>query len=284
MPERSVFSLQESLVHFLEATLTQDQDHINQLHWHIAARLVIEGGFRPDDIVPRPPLRLESTTVRGQTRHLLIYDESAARPGEQTILGGLKTKNVDVVVCLKGIGPCLAISVKGTMNAFRNLTNRMEEAAGDCTNLHIAYPTLVYGFLHAMRATREAEGVRPNDVAIGRSGAVNEGILRYHDAMARLTARADLRNDVSRYESISLILVDTEVPNRGAIYADFPGINSALRFDGFFASLYRTYDLRFVYAAKLLQKVTRRLEWAADSPAFAVDALATFMPRIGSES
>src|SRR5437762_3146836 len=102
---------------------------------------------------------METMRVRGQKKHRLIFEESAARRGEQTILGGLKTKNVDVVICLTGIGPCLAVSVKGTMNAFRNLTNRMEEAAGDCTNLHISYPTLVYGFLHVMRATRAEDGV-----------------------------------------------------------------------------------------------------------------------------
>ena len=58
------------------------------------------------------------------------------------MLGGLKTKDVDVVVSKPGIGPCVAVSIKGTLNAFRNLTNRMEEAVGDCTNLHISYPNL----------------------------------------------------------------------------------------------------------------------------------------------
>lgn len=219
----------------------------------------------------------------GVSKQLLIHDDAAARKGEQTILGGLKTKDVDVVVSLPGIGPCLAISVKGTMNAFRNLTNRMEEAAGDCTNLHISYPTLVYGFLHIIRATHEAEGVRPNDVAIWENGSLNDGIQRYHDAMARLTSRKDLRNEVSKYESIALVLVETASANRGAVNARFPTVQSPLRFDGFFASLYNTYDLRFVYAAKSLQRLTRRLEWAADSPAFGIDALSGFTPRIGNE-
>ncbi len=68
------------------------------------------------------------------------------------MLGGLKT---DVVVSKPGIGPCVAVSIKGTLSAFRNLTNRMEEAVGDCTNLHISYPNLVYGFLHVIRANPE---------------------------------------------------------------------------------------------------------------------------------
>ena len=33
---------------FVEAIQTQSQEHIKPLHWHIACRLVIEGGFHPD--------------------------------------------------------------------------------------------------------------------------------------------------------------------------------------------------------------------------------------------
>jgi hypothetical protein len=58
----------------------------------------------------------------------------------------MKSKNIDVVTSMRGIGPVLAISCKGTVGAHRNLTNRMEEAIGDCTNIHAAYPALVYGF------------------------------------------------------------------------------------------------------------------------------------------
>src|SRR6266511_4250491 len=53
---------------------------------------------------------------------------------------GLKSKAVDVVVTKEANGPVLAISVKGTGNAFWNLTNRMEEAIGDSANLHITHP------------------------------------------------------------------------------------------------------------------------------------------------
>lgn len=59
------------------------------------------------------------------------------------------------MVAINGIGPYIAVSMKGTLNAFRNLTNRMEEAVGDCTNLHITYPGLVYAFLTVLRANQE---------------------------------------------------------------------------------------------------------------------------------
>ena len=147
----TLVSLKSALKEFVEATATQNQLHIRPLHQHIVQRLVIEGGYLPEEISPRPPLRVEIVTSGGGKRKRLYFDESAARPGEQTVLGGLKTKDVDVVVSKQHVGPCLAVSVKGTFNAFRNLTNRMEEAAGDCTNLHISYPALVYGFLHVMR-------------------------------------------------------------------------------------------------------------------------------------
>ena len=123
---------------------------------------------------------------------MIEHDAEAGGSGERTLLGGLKTKAVDVVVTRNGIGPVMAISIKGTLNAFRNLTNRMEEAVGDCTNLHIAYPALVYGFLQVLRANRPGPDVPPNDVAIGADGKVVEVICRYHDVMARLADRADI--------------------------------------------------------------------------------------------
>ena len=127
---------------------TQTARHIKPLHWHIACRLVLEGGFHPDDVTPRPPFSVKKT----RSGHRLIHDPETGKGSERTLLGGLKTKNVDVVVTRNGIGPVIAISMKGTLNAFRNLTNRMEEAVGDCTNLHISYPALVYGFLHVLKA------------------------------------------------------------------------------------------------------------------------------------
>jgi hypothetical protein len=108
---------------------TQSQQHIKPLHWYVACRLVIEGGFCPDDVTPRPPFSV--TKRRGET--LLGYEPSLAGGGEATVLGGLKTKNVDVVVSKTGLGPVFAVSCKGMTGAFRNLTNRMEETIGECT-------------------------------------------------------------------------------------------------------------------------------------------------------
>ena len=82
---------------------TQSQQHIRPLHEYVTARLVLEGGFAPDELRPHPPLRVVPGTNR------LVYAPDQATSAEATILGGLKTKNVDIVATKTGIGPVLAI-------------------------------------------------------------------------------------------------------------------------------------------------------------------------------
>lgn len=266
---------------------TQSANHIKPLHWYVACRLVLEGGFHPDDITPRPPFRVQR---RSGKPPILTYDESAAGGGERTVLGGLKTKNVDVVVTRYGIGPVLAVSCKGVTGAFRNLTNRMEETIGECTNLHITYPALALGYLVLIRANRTAEAaleqiaaatetgepereLAANDIAMSEGGEPIAGIMRFHNALRELLGRRGIRNDVSRYEAIGMGLVEMEAGNRGALLESYPVEDSPLRLERFFDTLYLRYDERFVTSAPDLSSVTRRLEWAADSPALQVRGL-----------
>lgn len=271
-------SLGEALAAFANATATQSQAHIRPLHQYVAQRLVIEGGFHPDDVTPHPPLRVETKRTGSPCR--LILDAAATGHGDRTILGGLKTKDVDVVVTNNFVGPCVAVSVKGTIKAFRNLTNRMEEAAGDCTNLHNSYPTLVYGFLHVLKANGPADVQSPNDLAIDATGKVVDSIKRYHDVISRLAGRRDVRNEVSRYEAVGMALVDLIDENIGQLFESYPSSESLLCFQSFFSRLYEAYDLRFVYAAPKLESKTRRYEWATDSPALTAAAAAGFVPRL----
>ncbi|MCY3885487.1 MAG: hypothetical protein OXG24_11310 [Gammaproteobacteria bacterium] len=257
--------LREAIANFASGEHpTQSGRHIKPLHWHIACRLVLEGGFHPDDVTPRPPFAVKST----KTGVLLIYDETLGDGSERTLLGGLKTKNVDVVVTRNGIGPVIAVSMKGTLNAFRNLTNRMEEAVGDCTNLHIAYPALVYGFLHILRANEEGDNVESNDVFVLKEGTISENISRYHDVMVRLTGRSDIRDDVSRYEAVALLAAETNQDELGTTSEIYPLPGSPLHFSKFMNTIYTKYDERFVYAAPVLKRKTQRLEWDVKSPAF----------------
>lgn len=262
---------------------TQSASHIKPLHWHVACRLALEGGFDPDDITPRPPFRIERRPGRPP---MLQYDESRAGGGERTVLGGLKTKNVDVVVTREGIGPVLAVSCKGVTGAFRNLTNRMEETIGECTNLHITYPALVLGYLVLLRANRQAEALlegvaeasedetgepgrelTANDIAMTQGGEPVASIMRFHNALRELVGRRGIRDDVSRYEAIGFGLVDMHAGSRGILLASYPTEDGALRLERFFDTLYLRYDERFVTSAPDLASKTRRLEWAFDSPA-----------------
>lgn len=254
----------------------QGAGHIKPLHWYVACRLVIEGGFRPEDITPRPPFAMRSQNQRW----LLEHDAQSGGAGERTILGGLKTKAVDVVVTKDGVGPVMAISMKGTLNAFRNLTNRMEEAVGDCTNLHIAYPALVYGFLQVMRANREGPRVQQPDAAICQDGQVVESIRRYHDVLTRLAGREDVRAETTKYEAVALAMVNPDPPSEGEIITTFPPTGSSLLLADFFQKLYAQYDQRFIYAAPALETTTRRLEWDPESPVLDDPRVVGYVPRL----
>lgn len=276
---------------------TQSQAHIKPLHWYVACRLVIEGGFLPEEITPRPPFR-----ARKRQGWELTYDATVAEGGEATILGGLKTKNVDVVVTKEGLGPVMAVSCKGAIGAFRNLTNRMEEAVGDCTNLHITYPALVAGYLFVMRAHRQdamvaasatepsqalpttSRAISQNDIAIQMSGEPVEAVVRFHNAIRELTGRRGIRDDVSRYEAVSLALVDPSSAEPGQVLASYPSQDSPLRIERFFQNLYLRYDERYVYSAPDLKSVTRRREWAPDAAVFDVATVAAHPNAVGGYS
>lgn len=273
-------TLQQALEAFvLNASGHQGQGHIRPLHYYVASRLVVEGGFHPDEITPRPPFRV----MERSGRKLLEHDPESGGSGERTVLGGLKTKAVDVVVTKPHVGPVVAVSMKGTLGAFRNLTNRMEEAIGDCTNLHISYPALVYGFFQVLRATMAGAGVEPNDACVLPDGTVGEAIVRYHDVLARLEGRLDLRDETTKYEAVCLSLVKPDLPLRGTTLPDFPKPESPLTFSTFFGKLYRAYDLRFVYAAPKLESVTARQMWDQDSPALNNVPSLDYSARIGNE-
>lgn len=298
MPPESpaLTSLKEALVRFAFPDSTvQTSRHIRALHWYVACRLVIEGGFDPDRILPRPPISVK----RSRHGNFLYHDPDSARSGERTILGGLKTKKLDVTVTIPTIGPVLAVSLKGTHNAFRNLTNRMEEAAGDCTNLHMAYPALVYGFWHVLRANEaddpeptahfrlDDDGYSMQDLAFLRGGKLTEAIQRYHHALERLSDRDDLRDHPSRYEACGLTLVRSRGgPVECGVYAGYPVPGSLLDYNRMFQRLYSIYDRRFVYNAPALRSRTAREVWDQESPLLTdtisrQEAFAEMDPRLG---
>src|ERR1700676_136807 len=145
----------------------------------------------------------------------------------------------------------------------------MEETIGECTNLHITYPAMVMGFFVLLRANRtvqdarEAPDIAPddelstseeevatpeaptvvsapigaNDIAIRPSGEPVEEIQRFHAALKELTGRRGIRDEISRYEAISLILVEPRGEQPGTISPAFPPAESPLYWNRFFATL-----------------------------------------------
>ena len=270
----------EALRHF--ATFrgsTQSQQHIKPLHEYVTARLVLEGGFAPEDLLPRPPLRV----IGGRGVGRLAYAHDRATSAEATILGGLKTKNVDIVVIKEGIGPVLAISCKGMTGAFRNLTNRLEETIGECTNIHIGYPMLVFGYLFLARANRSDAATAPNDVALTNGDMPVEALIRFHAALSQMTGRLGVRNDLSRYEAVGMGLVETRAGLEGRLLTTFPPSDSRVGLARFFDTLYRRYDERFVVGAPALAARTRRRVWASDSTVLRDGALAALDYPIRTE-
>ena len=253
---------------FIRTTSTESGEHITPLHRWLGIRLVLEGGFLPEEISPTPPLRSEYRD--GGWR--LSFNPSAENKKEQIVLGALKSKRIDIVVGKKGIGPVLAISVKGTSKAFRNLVNRTEEAIGDCANIHIMYPGLVYGFVHFLRATEATDStLKPNDILLNENGDVLSSVKDYARILEGLARRTLVRNEYSRYESVALALLRVNAPvGQSPLLGEFPGSASPLSLDAFFAALYRVYDLRFSYTyTDPGVKHLTRVAWHQDSPALA---------------
>lgn len=269
MPEPEVpqdIFLENAVRPFIDATSTESAEHIKPLHRYLAMRFVVEGGFDPADLMPRPPL---AATFR-DGRWLLSFEPLREGEKEQVVLGALKSKRIDLVVTKEGIGPVLAVSVKGTSRAFRNLVNRTEEAIGDCANIHLMHPGLVYGFILFLKAIDPGDKeLRPNDISLDGTGNVVPAVRAYAKILEGLTGRRLVRNDYARYEAVGLALLATDRPGtRAPLFQGFPEPESPLGLSAFFGVLYGVYDFRYpyTYTDPSLRGLVRR-EWDPRSPA-----------------
>ena len=288
-------SLKDALARFASPDPGQSSEHLRSLRWYVACRLVIEGGFDPDWIRPRPPITVEKT----EHGSFLHHDPNAAKPGRRPILGGLKAGKPDVTVTIPTIGPVLALSLKGTRHAFGDLTDTLEETAGACTNLHMVYPALVYGFWHVLRAN-EADDPAPmahfrlrdgrydgRDLALLSDGELAAPVQRYGHALKRLSERGDLRDAPSRYEACGLTLANCRGgPEECGVNAGYPVPGSEFDYNRMFQRLYAIYDRRVVDSTRALRGATARKVWHRESPLLADtvsrdDAFAEMEPRVG---
>lgn len=268
IPFLDYLNLDDAMKACVEGT-TQSQTHIKPLHRHFAMRLVIEGGFLPTEITPSPPLEYKPQ----RREKLLLLNEAVGSKSERTVIGGVKTKQIDVVVTKPSLGPVLALSFKGTQNAFRNLTNRMEEAVGDCTNIHLRYPSLVYGFYHVILANSADQigAVRfvrdKNDVSVGSGGLVVPQVLRYIRAIEALSDRSSQWADPSGYEAVAIHMAESHPSRIGQSFAWNREANSPLYRKPFLEKLLKIYDFRYPFMAESIPE-TRRVEWSPQSPFF----------------
>lgn len=293
IPFLDYLNLDEAMKACVEGT-TQSQAHIKPLHRHFAMRLVIEGGFLPHEVTPCPPFAYE----KRKKEHVLVWSAECGSKSERTVIGGVKTKQIDVVVTKPSLGPVMALSFKATQNAFRNLTNRMEEAVGDCTNIHLRYPSLVYGFYHAIVANRGSQmGLHKfvrskNDVSIGDDNQIVPQILRYIRAIEALSDRSSQWADPSAYEAIAVHLVESEPSILGQPFHWLSEGAHTLSRERFLEKLMFIYDFRYPFMAESMPE-TRRVEWSPQSPLFKHLQDATgkglgqalgYSPRLSSES
>ena len=122
----------------------------------------------------------------------------------------------------------------------------------------------------------------PSDVCVDVDGNPVDAVVRYCNVLRNLSGGRGVRDDVTRYESLALALVEPTNSPSAASLLDWPSEQSTLKFGTFFDRLYREYDLRYVYAAPKLERATRRLFWSEDSPALAHPIADEFEARIGS--
>lgn len=245
-------------------------ERIRALQQYVACRLVIEGGFHPDRIRPRPPISVE----RNRRGAFLHHDPDAAKPGRRTVLGGLATRKVDVTVTIADIGPVLAVALKGSHFGFDDVVEGLARVAGGCVNLHMVYPALVCGFWHVVSVNDDAlacsggggptEGRSGRGTLDHREGAELNG---YRDALRRLSERRDLRDDPSRYEACGLTLARCDGGSESCVVdSRCPEPGSVLDFNRMFRELYSIYDRRFVFSAPELRGRTEREVWDVESP------------------
>jgi hypothetical protein len=251
-------TLEDAIQHLCGTASVQSQAHIKPIHSHLSHRLVLEGGFAPEWLHPAPP-------YRGVPRTNFEYglDRLAGEPDttEIRILGGIKAKNLDVTVFHPTIGPVVGISVKNTGTAFRNLTNRMEEAVGDCANVHMMYPGFVFGFLSLIKFASTSD-IERADATFDRSGGPLPHLRRYHDVLVSLSGRGSITDPAMRYEAVGLLIYQCE-GRKTRIYREYPPRGSPVHYSNFCEQLYRLYDLRFSYPVP--QGQSARKVWTAGS-------------------
>jgi hypothetical protein len=121
----------------------------------------------------------------------------------------------------------------------------MEEALGECTNVHLMYPGFVFGFLHLIRFNKLSQAPK-SDASFSDSGEPLPAIVRYHEVLISLAGRSTITEPGMRYEAVGLLVYVCK-EGRPEIWQGYPPAESPVHFSRFFQRLYDMYDLRYGY-------------------------------------
>lgn len=154
-----------------------------------------------------------------------------------------RSKSFDVCWPLTG-EPKILISIKSMQNAYRNLTNRIEEAIGDSAVLRLYRRPAVFGFYLFMLDGKVARGVaEQGSTALGDAGSgrgkgvapylelIEEGgdFLQLTDTATQLDSKAGKsrgrQNVISLAEKSLLDLLADKPTKRGGIHYDAIAFN-----------------------------------------------------------
>jgi hypothetical protein len=173
----------------------------------------------------------------------------------------------------------------------------MEEAVGDCTNIHLRYPSLVYGFYHVILANRSNQiGLHrlvrdEKDVSIGDDGSLVSQVSRYILAIEALSGRNRQLDEPSAYEAIAIHMVESSPSILGQPFEWIAEGETRLHRGHFLEKLFRIYHFRYPFMAEKLPE-TRRVEWSPESPLFnyiedktqmPFEEVLGYSPRLSSE-
>lgn len=127
---------------------------------------------------------------------------------ERAVRGKHRSKNWDVVLYFAR-RPQLAISTKSIMaNVAGTVPNRIDDAMGECVNVHAHDPGMVLGYLFVMNAGLASQTSRD-----GRSWADI-----FADSLASFSGRRSERDAPELFEAATLLPVDFSVQPPGVTF------------------------------------------------------------------
>jgi hypothetical protein len=122
----------------------------------------------------------------------------------------------------------------------------MEEALGECVNVHLMYPGFVFGFLHLIKFSKVSEVGSMQDASFDEHDLPLPAIRRYYEVLLALAGRNTITDPGFRYEAVGLLIYRC-TPRGPRIWTAYPPNDSPVHFSKFFKRLYDLYDIRFGY-------------------------------------